>query len=47
MQKLHCEILQTAAVKCWRMTAMQDKPACFAIRGGVVKGDQARAVFRG
>lgn len=47
MQKLHCEILQTAAVKCWRMTAMQDKPVCFAIRGGVVKGDRARAVFRG
>lgn len=29
------------------MTAMEDKPVCFAIRVGVVKGDQSTAMFRG
>lgn len=40
MQWLHCEIHQSATVKCWRATAMEDKPVCF------VKGDQSTATFR-
>lgn len=47
MQKLHREIHQTATVKCWRTTAMEDKPVCFAIRAGVVKGDHSTAMLRG
>lgn len=43
---LQCEIHQ-ADHKSWCMMEMADKPMCFAIGVGVVKGDQSTAVFRG